>query len=57
MNVDGANPFSRVQATFNILYPSAAGALEYARAAGWGVIIKEARANGRLVPQADNTVH
>jgi aryl-alcohol dehydrogenase-like predicted oxidoreductase len=31
--VDGVNPFSSVQATFNILEPSVAGALEEARAA------------------------
>jgi hypothetical protein len=57
MEVDGANPFSCVQATFNILYPSAADALGDSHAAGRGVIIKEALANGRLVPQGDNPVH
>jgi aryl-alcohol dehydrogenase-like predicted oxidoreductase len=47
------NPFSTVQATWNLLEPSVEPALEEARAAGWGVIVKEAVANGRLaVPEA-----
>jgi aryl-alcohol dehydrogenase-like predicted oxidoreductase len=37
-----------VQATWNLLEPSAGPALEEAKAAGLGVIIKEALANGRL---------
>lgn len=48
--VDGANPFGVVQATWNCLEPSVAVALAEAHAAGWGVIVKEALANGRLVP-------
>jgi aryl-alcohol dehydrogenase-like predicted oxidoreductase len=52
-DIDGVNPFSCVQATFNILERSAAAALEEARGAGWGVIVKEALANGRLAPQRD----
>ena len=48
VSVDGANPFQSVQATWNILEPSAGVALAEAHAAGWGVIIKEALANGRL---------
>lgn len=48
IRVDGANPFESVQATWNILEPSAGVALAEAHAAGWGVIIKEALANGRL---------
>lgn len=48
VRVDGVNPFQVVQATWNLLEPSAASALEEARAAGWSVIVKEALANGRL---------
>jgi aryl-alcohol dehydrogenase-like predicted oxidoreductase len=48
VDVDGVNPFRVVQATWNILEPSAGGALQDAHAAGWGVIVKEAVANGRL---------
>jgi aryl-alcohol dehydrogenase-like predicted oxidoreductase len=46
--VDGAAVFGAVQATWNILEPSAGPALDEARAAGLGVIVKEALANGRL---------
>jgi aryl-alcohol dehydrogenase-like predicted oxidoreductase len=46
--VDGRNPFSCVQATWNVLEPSAGAALGEAWAAGWGVIVKEAVANGQL---------
>ena len=48
VRVDGVNPFQSVQATWNLLEPSAGPALAEAHAAGWGVIIKEALANGRL---------
>jgi aryl-alcohol dehydrogenase-like predicted oxidoreductase len=51
VEVDGQSPFQCVQATWNLLEPSAAPALAEAHAAGWGVIIKEALANGRLVSQ------
>ena len=40
--------FDVVQATWNLLEPSAGPALAEARAAGLGVIVKEALANGRL---------
>ena len=40
--------FDVVQATWNLLEPCAAPALETAHASGLGVIIKEALANGRL---------
>jgi aryl-alcohol dehydrogenase-like predicted oxidoreductase len=56
VTVDGVNPFSCVQATFNILEPSAGSALDDAHAAGWGVIVKEALANGRLAPQLNHEV-
>jgi aryl-alcohol dehydrogenase-like predicted oxidoreductase len=52
--VDGVRLFDCVQATWNLLEPSAAPALHAAHAAGMGVIIKEALANGRLTPR--NTV-
>lgn len=48
VEVDGVNPFQSVQATWNLLEPSAGPALAEAHAAGWGVIVKEALANGRL---------
>ena len=50
--VDGINPFRCVQATWNLLEPSAASALEEAHGLGWGVIVKEGLANGRLANQA-----
>jgi len=46
--VDGVNPFQTVQATWNLLERSAGPALAEAHDAGWGVIVKEALANGRL---------
>jgi aryl-alcohol dehydrogenase-like predicted oxidoreductase len=52
VSVDGINPFQVVQATWNLLEPSAAVALAEAKAQGWGVIIKEAFANGRLADHA-----
>jgi aryl-alcohol dehydrogenase-like predicted oxidoreductase len=45
---DGQCLFDAVQATWNLLEPSAAGALAAAHEAGLLVIIKEALANGRL---------
>lgn len=48
VEVDGENPFCCVQATWNLLERSAGGALADAHSAGWGVIVKEAVANGRL---------
>ena len=46
----GKAPFACVQATWNLLEPSAGSALAEASQAGWGVIVKEAVANGRLTP-------
>jgi aryl-alcohol dehydrogenase-like predicted oxidoreductase len=43
--------FDCVQATYNLLERSAGPALERAHAAGIGVIVKEALANGRLTPR------
>ncbi len=48
LDTAGVNPFSTVQATWNLLEPSVGPALEQAHARGWGVIVKEALANGRL---------
>jgi aryl-alcohol dehydrogenase-like predicted oxidoreductase len=53
VSVDGVTPFQVVQATWNLLERSAAGALSEAKAHGWGVIIKEALANGRLTDRGD----
>jgi aryl-alcohol dehydrogenase-like predicted oxidoreductase len=46
---DGERVFDAVQATYNLLEPSAAAVLEEAHAQGMGVLVKEALANGRLV--------
>ena len=48
VRVDGRNPFTSVQATWNVLERSVEPALVEAHDAGWGVIVKEALANGRL---------
>jgi aryl-alcohol dehydrogenase-like predicted oxidoreductase len=45
--------FETVQATWNLLERSAGPALERAHAAGMGVIVKEALANGRLTARGD----
>jgi aryl-alcohol dehydrogenase-like predicted oxidoreductase len=52
----GAAPFACVQATWNLLERSAGPALAEASAAGWGVIVKEAVANGRLSPHGAGPV-
>jgi aryl-alcohol dehydrogenase-like predicted oxidoreductase len=52
--VHGANPFMSVQATWNLLEQSAGEALATAHRSGWGVIIKEAVANGRLTPRGSD---
>lgn len=51
VRVDGINPFACVQATWNLLEPSVGPALAEAHAAGWGTIVKEALANGRLLDE------
>jgi aryl-alcohol dehydrogenase-like predicted oxidoreductase len=48
VRIHGQNPFASVQATWNILERSVEPALADAHEAGWGVIVKEALANGRL---------
>jgi len=49
----GARVFGSVQATWNLLEPSAGDALARAHAAGAGVIVKEALANGWLAGRAE----
>jgi aryl-alcohol dehydrogenase-like predicted oxidoreductase len=53
IRVDGLPLFSSVQATWNVLEPSAGPALAEASSAGWAVIVKEAVANGRLTASGD----
>jgi aryl-alcohol dehydrogenase-like predicted oxidoreductase len=48
-----ASPFRTVQATWNLLEPSAGPALARAHGDGWFVVVKEAVANGRLAPDGD----
>jgi aryl-alcohol dehydrogenase-like predicted oxidoreductase len=55
IEANGAPLFGTVQATWNLLEPSAGPALAEAHDAGLGVIIKEALANGRLTAR-DQTV-
>lgn len=54
VEVDGARLFDSVQATWNLLEASAGPALERAHAAGLGVVVKEALANGRLTDRNDD---
>jgi aryl-alcohol dehydrogenase-like predicted oxidoreductase len=53
VRIDGERVFQTVQATWNLLEPSAGAALAEAHAAGYGVIVKEALANGRLAGRGD----
>lgn len=48
LETNGAKLFDTVQATWNLLEPSARNALHLAHQEGLGVIVKEALANGRL---------
>ena len=48
VQVDGQQLFSAVQATWNVLEPSAGPALQQAYDAGWLIVVKEGMANGRL---------
>jgi aryl-alcohol dehydrogenase-like predicted oxidoreductase len=54
IEVEGAPLFDTVQATWNLLEPSAGAALAEAHASGMGVIVKEALANGRLTERNDD---
>lgn len=51
VSVDGERVFDSVQATWNLLEPSAGSTLAEAHDAGMTVIVKEALANGRLTPR------
>lgn len=53
IEVDGRPLFRSVQATWNLLEREAGAALAEAHAAGMGVIVKEALANGRLTERND----
>jgi aryl-alcohol dehydrogenase-like predicted oxidoreductase len=55
IRVDGINPFQTIQATWNLLEPSAGSALAEAHAEGIGVIVKEVLANGRLTDRNAGT--
>ena len=48
----GQPVFGAVQASWNLLEPSAGAALRAAKAAGWTVYVKEALANGRLTARS-----
>lgn len=54
---DGSFLFSSVQATWNLLEPSAGEALADASHEGIGVIVKEAVANGRLTDRGRDHLH
>jgi aryl-alcohol dehydrogenase-like predicted oxidoreductase len=54
VSVGGERVFDCVQATWNLLEQSAGPALREAHAAGLGVIIKEALANGRLTARNED---
>ncbi len=54
IEVDGVRLFDTVQATWNLLETSVGPALAEAHAAGMGVIVKEALANGRLTDRNDD---
>jgi len=51
VTADGRGLFSGVQATWNLLEPTAGAALAEASEAGMTVLVKEALANGRLVTE------
>jgi aryl-alcohol dehydrogenase-like predicted oxidoreductase len=55
VRVAGVRLFGSVQATWNLLEPSAGPALGEAHEAGMGVIVKEALANGRLTARDART--
>jgi len=54
VEVEGVNPFSTVQATWNVLESSVGPALQEAHTRGWGVLVKEVLANGRLTGRGDH---
>jgi aryl-alcohol dehydrogenase-like predicted oxidoreductase len=52
LTVDGQPLITTAQVTWNLLETSVGPAAEEAAAAGWSILVKEAVANGRLVPGA-----
>ncbi len=56
IQIDGQPLFDSVQATWNLLEPSAGPMLRQAHEAGLGVIIKETLANGRLTARNTDAV-
>jgi aryl-alcohol dehydrogenase-like predicted oxidoreductase len=54
VTIAGSRLFDCVQATWNLLEPSAGPPLAEARALGMGVIVKEALANGRLTSRNED---
>jgi aryl-alcohol dehydrogenase-like predicted oxidoreductase len=54
VTVEGQRLFDSVQATWNLLEPSAGPALALAHQAGMGVVVEEALANGRLTARNDD---
>jgi aryl-alcohol dehydrogenase-like predicted oxidoreductase len=56
LELGDAAPFRSVQATWNVLEPSVGAALAEAHDAGWGVIVKEVLANGRLTARGEPAV-
>lgn len=55
ISIDGLRLFDSVQATWNLLEPSAGSALAAAHAEGLGIIVKESLANGRLTERNTET--
>jgi aryl-alcohol dehydrogenase-like predicted oxidoreductase len=53
VRLDGERVFQTVEATWNLLERSAGAALAEAHQAGYGVIVKESLANGRLTSRGD----
>jgi len=53
LELDGRRVFETVQVTWNLLERSTTGILRQAHAAGMGIIVKEALANGLLTPKND----
>jgi aryl-alcohol dehydrogenase-like predicted oxidoreductase len=53
VRIDGERVFQTAQATWNLLERSAGAALAEAHEAGYGVIVKESLANGRLTSRGD----
>src|SRR5215469_13041621 len=53
LTVDGQQLFAEAEVTWNLLEPSAGPAAAEAASAGWGILVKEDVANGRLTPAGD----